>query len=122
MKISNISTGRKLIYKTFGDLKPGDKMYFLTTGDISIDDITCTVKGLVGKCKSKVNGYSDLNPEEKVETLCDIVLKIDTQFGDVTCYLPSGATYFVCGKIVLATSQELMFQVIKQYNIESYIK
>lgn len=121
MKISKVSTGNKLNVKTFGELEEGDKLYFASSGDKTIEDVTCTVKGLFGKGSNKLYAYTDLNPDKQVDTLCDIALKIETKFGDFNCYMPSAATYFVAGSTILATSQELMFQVIKKYKLEIHL-
>lgn len=121
MKISKVSTGNKLDLKTFGDLKPGDKLYLASPIDKSIEDVTFTIKCLIGYPNYKLTGYTDLNPAKKVSTLCDIELKIETRFGGFNCYLPYSASYFVCGDEVFATTQELLLQTIKKYNIESQL-
>lgn len=122
MKISHISTGNKLDIKTFDELEEGDKLYWATSADKTIDDVTCKVKCLVGKGDDTMYAYTDLNPGKKMNILCDVALKIETsRFRTFNYNLPSGATYMVCDKTVLATTQELLFQAIKKYKTNSYL-
>lgn len=46
MKISNIKTGNKLKYKTFGELKEGDIFYWVVPTDKSIEDITYNITNI----------------------------------------------------------------------------
>lgn len=123
MKLSSISTGDKLKYKTFGELQPGDKMYWTCS---AVDDIKNTAFTVTGKKKSsnrQIKCYTNLNPDERVETLCDILLDCKDYYGYTTYgEVPSGAAYITYGSTVFATSQELLLQVIDKYNIESQLK
>lgn len=124
MRISKVSTGNKLKRnKTFGELDEGDKLYWATAADKYIEDVTCTVKYLVGKGNDEAHAYTDLNPDKKEKILCDVALTIETsRFRCFNYCLPSCATYIVFdNKTVLATTQELLLQTIKKYKTNLHL-
>lgn len=121
MKISHISTGKKLDIKTFGELKPGDKLYVASPLDKSIEDITFTVASGVESTDIDEFGYSDLNPNKKAKIKFDIILNIEEKFGISTCDVPSNAKYIVIDNVVVTTDKELLLQIIKKYKLVSQL-
>lgn len=121
MRISKISTGRKLDQKTFGELEEGDKLYWASSLDNSMEDVTFTIKSGVGKCNIDDYGYTDLNPDKQAPLKCNISLKIEDKYGTYCCNVPSNVKYLVSDDVVVTTTEESLFQLIKNYKLASHL-
>lgn len=127
LRIADASTGNKLKYKTFGELKPGDKFYFVNNLIETIEEATWIVIENLGKTREMRKGYTDLNPDKKEIINCDLSLKIKNEnnqdwYNSQDWYIrnvPFNVTYLTDGSSVYATSQELLLQILKKYNIAS---
>lgn len=121
MRISQASTGNKLKDKTFGEVKEGETIYWALYDTKDIENAIYIVKTIKGGNKSVTNAWTDLNPKKQETINCDLLLKLYNKNMNDTYYrsVPSNATYCADNYSVYATSQELLIQVLKQYNIAS---
>lgn len=129
MKISKISTGKRLEKpKTFGELDEGDLFYWVIPTDKSIDDITYKVVNKYNQSGKTVFGYSELNPDKMQSVKRDVSidccrnLNPDQQVGTLrNVLLPANSSFFVIDSIFLATSLDLVYEIIKKYNLDSFL-
>lgn len=114
MKISKISTGNKLKYKTFGELKPGDKLYAASVKSYKIWDFP--IQTMFKSESVEKDSFTELNPNKIAHTICDLVLVIEGKDENYYENVPSGATYIAKDDTaVYATSEELLLPAIKKY-------
>lgn len=126
LKLSKASTGNKLnsASKTFGELQPGDFLYWAVGADRTAKDITYKVVSLQNGSIWSTPGYSDLNPIE-VETIRrDITINVEKEGEDeiTDVKVPSNCTFFITNSIIWATSLEKVYEMKNKLNILKNLK
>lgn len=125
LRLSTVKTGNKLKYKTFDELKEGDKLYFVNNLVETIEEATYTALDFKWGVWGFSKLYSNLNPDQLKELRLDIKIDTTTASGyKMPFRAPSNVTYVVDKdhSAVCATSEELLLELIEKYNIKTPLK
>lgn len=124
MKISNISTGKKLNIKNFEDLVAGDEFYCLTNDTMNYEVVTYAVTSVEASFRTnKIPFYTGNNPDkpEKQKEFVYIGVKQDT-IPD-TFSAPKGTNWAAfIGKpdnfFIYATNWDVAVSLIDKYHLK----
>lgn len=124
MKISKISTGKKLSIKNFEDLVAGDEFYCLTNDTINYEVVTYDVtKVYPSKTTYKIPFYTENNKEKPEKQKEDVYIVVKNGNIPDTFFAPKGTHWAAyIGKpdnfFIYATNLEVALSIIDKYNLK----
>lgn len=125
LKLSNASTGNKLDRnKTFGDLKPGDTVYYYDSMLLYNTNITYTVNDAVYFNIKMMNlGYTEEHPDKMEKENLDFKISVNQNGKRFTLFAPETASWFLVKSrrtktvSLIALDEKVFNEIVEKYNL-----
>lgn len=124
MKISNISTGKKLDIKNFEDLKAGDRFYCLTNDTMNYEAVIYDVTSVdVSSTTNKIPFYTGNNPDKPEKQKEFVYINVKQGTIPDTFSAPKGTNWaaFITkpdNYFIYATNWEVAISIFDKYKLK----